>query len=477
MKPKVDSVLPIVKTPTHIRGLDTILNGGLPVGRTTLLAGTAGTGKTVLAMEFIYRGALAGEPAVFVSFEEREEDLRANAQSMGMDLRRLEEAGLLRIVYAAVPHGAVRSGQFDLKGLLAALTGLTAEIGARRLALDAIDVLIRIFDDPRREREELYILHDWVRRHGLTTLLTAKAGSEAALLYPFLDYMADCVLLLDQRMDEQVRTRRLNVVKYRGSGFLGNEHPYLLGRNGAVFLPVSAASLVQADAGRRIPSGSETFDRLLGGGYWSGSCILMAGPSGAGKSTLASLFAKAACQHGGKVLYVNYEQAADAVVRAMAGVGIDLQPFMDSGRLIIQTAMPESAGVERHLLEILETLEQFAPDHLIIDSISAFERMGSQQAAFDLAVRLLTACRDRGITCFYTNQARQPSEVMEIVGHGISSLIDTLVALSYDDDGTQLTRRLIVVKSRGGPHSMRYHGFEITDHGIVFADPQAEGRP
>ena len=224
---------------------------------------------------------------------ERADDLRANAAAMGMDLAALEAAGTLRSVFAPVPHGAVRTGDFEIRGLLAILDGHTRQIGAQRLVLDAIDVLMRIFGYPHREHEELYVLNDWLRERGFTTILTVKSDRETGQAYPFLDCMADCVLLLDQRIDRQVRTRRLNVVKYRGSAFLSNEYPYVLSPRGVVLMPVSSASLEQKTVGRRVSSGSDALDAILGGGYFQGSCILLSGPSSAGSGATPSRSASA----------------------------------------------------------------------------------------------------------------------------------------------------------------------------------------
>lgn len=464
----------IRKIATGNQGLDTVLRGGLPAGRMTLINGGPGSGKTILAMDFLYRGATAGQPGLFVSFEERAEDLRANAAAMGMDIAAMETAGKLKCMHAPVPHEAVKAGEFDIHGLLAILEGHAGALKTNRIALDAIDVLLRLFGKPDREREELHILHDWLRDHGMTTVLTVKANAQQAQRYPFLDYMADCVLQLDQRMAGQVRTRRLSVVKYRGSAFLSNEHPYVITPRGMVLIPVSSITLEQVTPGQRVSSGCKTLDDCLGGGYQSGTSILLAGASGTGKTTLASLFAREACLRKQKTLYVSYEESQAVLFENMASAGINLQPALDSRALRMLTPFPESAGIDEHLLAILEEINEREPDHVIIDTISACERMGSEQAAFDFLIRLITTCRRRGITCLFTNQMPQSGAITHIGGVGISSLVDTLIVLQYHDDGHELRRQLVVVKSRGSSHSMAYHPFTITGDGFAVGKRRPE---
>ena len=468
----------IPKTPTRIRGLDDILAGGLPVGRITLFSGGPGAGKTGLSVEFLYRCAASGEPGVLVSFEERAEGLHANAAAMGMDTRDLEAAGRFKIVHAAIPRHAVASGDFDIQGLLAVLDGHARSIEATCIVIDAIDALMRVFGDPEREREELHALLDWFRTRGLTAVLTAKSDPSGRQIYPFLDYMADCVLYLDQRFEGQVRTRRLQVIKYRGSGFLPNEHPYIIGRGGFVFMPVSSTSLTNKALGEPISSGNESLDAILGGGYLRGACVLLSGASGTGKTTLACTFVRRACRNDERVLFIGLEQSEEALVAEMRSVGLDLTAHLKAGRLTILTAMPESAGVEFHLARFLDALADIRPRHLVVDAVSACRRMGSDKAAFEFLVRLLTACKDRGVTCFCTNQVADHLCPTEVGGIEIASLMDALIALKYAAGEREIRRRLLVIKSRGAAHSMRHHEMIISDAGVSLKRDEAppEGR-
>jgi len=466
----------IPKIPTHIRGLDAILHGGLPKDRTTLFSGGPGTGKTLLAMEFLYRSALAGEPGLFISFEEQAEDIRANVLSIGLDPGNLEKAGKMKVLHFQIPHGAVRAGDFNIQGLLTLIKGNLNALGATTIVLDALDVLMRVFNDPEREREEMYILNSWLREQSLTAILTVKSMAGKKPSYSFLDFMADCIISLDQRITEQVRTRRLNVVKYRGSGFLSNEHPYVISPHGVVLMPVSAVSLEFPAGKKRISTGNTIFDKIIGGGFFQGASILLAGPSGSGKTTLAVTFTRAACNRGEKTLFISFEESREVLVFRSKNIGIDLQQDVDADRLRFLTLLPETAGVEQHLLWISDAIDAFGPDHLVVDTISACRRMGSRSAVFDLLLRLVVICRQKEITCLYTNQIDVMPEVTHISGLKISSVVDTLAALYYQDDGTKICRRLLVVKSRGSNHSMKYHPFVITGQGIdmAFSDNNGE---
>ncbi len=455
----------LAKAATGIKGLDPILEGGLPVGRTVLVNGGPGTGKSVLALEFLYRGALDGEPGVFISFEERADDIRRNGDSLGMNIAALERAGKMTVIYAEPPAAAIRTGDFDIRGLLSMMEGRIRSLAANRLVLDAIDVLMRIFGDPEREREELHILHAWLRERELTALVTVKTAGDRQV-YPFLDFMADCVLRLDQRIEGQVRTRRLCVMKYRGSKFLSNEHPFVITPDGVVLIPVQSINPRKEVVGKRVPSGNETLDKILGGGYQRGSCILLGGPSGVGKSSLACTFVNEVCARGECAVYVSFEESQAELIANMRSSGMDLQPFLDSGRLHCLTALPESAGIEEHLLWIMNALERWNPRHFVLDAISSCKRMGAEHAAFDFIIRLLLTCKSLGITCLFTNQTVEPTGIMHVSGIGVSSLADTLIGMQYVDDAMELQRRLLVIKSRGTSHSLRHHRLMITDRGL-----------
>lgn len=441
------------------------------MGRTTLIAGGPGTGKTALAVEVLARCAARGTGGVLVSFEEPADHLRANARTMGLDLEDLERSGRLKVVHAEVPYGAVRTGSYDIQGLLAMFDGLLGSVDGSVLVLDGLDVLMRLFGDPDREREELHVLHRWLRERGLTAILTAKERSIGLGEYPFLDYLADCVLLLDQRMSQQVRTRRLSVVKYRGSGFLSNEHPYALSSRGIVLLPVSSMSMDRPAPRERIASGVDGLDELLGGGLFRGSTVLIVGPTGAGKTTLAGSMARAACRCGERVLYLGYEESVPTLLGQLVEVGIDLAGEVEQGRLRVLAVLPEAVGVEEHLVETIAEIERFEPDHVVIDAMSACRRMGSAESVMDLFIRLVTICKERGTTCLLTDQTRGDEKVCSTAPIEVQSLMDTLISLELFAVWGELSRRVTVIKSHGTEHSLRTHALSIGGEGMEIGEP------
>lgn len=468
--PPQEKALP--KTPTCIAGLDDVLHGGLPAGRTTLVSGGPGSGKSIMGIEFLYYSAVNGEPGIFVTFEERAEAVRQNALTLGWDLAPLEKAGKLFLFGAHVDPQAALSGDFNVKGLLAIIEGKAKSMGAGRIVIDAVDVLIRLFDDPARERNELYALHDWLNDHEMAAVLTVKSSAEeaAASRYAFLDYMADCVIHFDQRIVEQVLTRRLRVIKYRGSSFISNECPFVITEGGIHVIPISTVALRHQALGSKVSSGHPRLDAILDGGYRRVSSILISGTSGTGKTTLANTFVAGACKRGEKVLYISFEESREAMVSSMLSAGIDLRPALQEGKLRIMTAMPEAMGAEEHLFNKLKTIEAFQPDHVVVDAVSSCKRMGTQQAAYQYVMRLANACKEKGITIIFTNQTEGFREEQEVSGIGISSMIDAVIFLRYIEVGGEINRLLLVMKARGQKHSNQYREFLITDHGIDIAD-------
>jgi circadian clock protein KaiC len=470
---KKSKIEKLAKAASYISGFDEMMYGGLPEGRTTLIEGGPGTGKSILALEFLYRGAMAGKAGIFVAFEERASAVRRNALTLGWDLKILEKAGKLAIIEVHLDPKTIISGDFDLTSLLAIIDGQAKVLGSKRIVFDAMDILLRLFDNISRERSEMYALHEWLLSREMTAILTVKAtdGSELFRRYEFLEFMADCVIRLAQHPGEWVSTRELQVIKYRGSDFGRNAYPLVIQPGGISVIPISEVGLQHKALGPYISSGNPDLDSLLGGGYRLGSSILFAGASGTGKTTIANTFVESACDRGEKVLYLGFEESEESMVETMLSPGIDLHPAVKAGLLKIVTAMPEAYGTEKHLIRTFQMIGEFKPVHVVVDSISSFERMGSSRAAFEFAMRLVNHCKDKGITVILLNQSTGGTDDRQAIsGLGISSIIDAILWLRFVEAGNKLKRVLLAIKSRGSNHSTQYRDFRITDDGIKLSE-------
>jgi circadian clock protein KaiC len=463
----------IRKVATRIEGLDDILEGGFPAGMTTLISGGPGTGKSLIGLEFLYRGAVSGNPGIFLSFEEMGEDIRRNALTFGWDLASLEQAGRIFLMEGEVDPNFLLSGDFSLSGLLGIIEGQSKEMGADRIVIDAMDILMRFFDDPKRQKNEIFAFNKWLKDHRMTAVLTSKNTKEKnSSENAYLDFMADCVIYLDQRVTEQVSTKKLQVIKYRGSGYGGNEYPFIITEGGVNFYPITDLEMRYESDFQRISSGNASLDTFLGGGFQSGTCILVSGPTGTGKTCLVSTFVCSACGEGQRVLFVNFEEDLDGMLANMRSLGIHLSPAIKGSLLQFMSVMPESRGIEEHLFRIISAIQRFRPQHLVIDAISACKRIAGLSAAFDFLVRLVHTCKKEGITVIFTNQSTKSLEDHEISGIGISSIIDTIISLDYDKNGNDVFRILLIRKSRRTRHSNQYHNYILTDNGIKFDTTQ-----
>lgn len=463
----------LIKLPTHIAGLDHVLRGGIPKGAMTILSGGPGSGKTMIALEILYHNARQGVPGLLVSFEEKVEVIRGNARSMGWGLTELEAAGRIRLIHPQIDSHSITAGDFSIKGLLAVLEGKAGEIGAEFIVIDSLDVLLRLFRDPRRQEDECLNLNHWLITRGLTTLLTVKVAQSFRKTeqYGFLDYLASCVISLDQRVTGHIMNRYLLILKYRGSEFNSSEHPFIISEEGLVLMPISYATLDHKRLGSMVSTGNDHVDTIMGGGYRRGAAILVSGPTGSGKTTFASLFARAACERGERVQYVSFEESPATLLQSMSGMDIDLEPYAKAGTLKFLTPSSKVIGLEEHLYRMIKSIEKFRPDHHILDAVSAARRMGSRSAALDFMVRLLDACKKRSILSLCTNQVGQGTTADKFSGLGISSLIDTAMVLNYSWLHNEFARSVLVLKSRGARHSHKIHQFRLTPRGIRFGDP------
>jgi len=463
----------VVKCPTGIAGFDEITYGGLPCGRPTLVAGNAGAGKTLFAMEFLVRGATQfGENGVFVSFEESPDELAKNVASLGFDLHTLEEENKLVIEHIRIERSEIEeTGEYDLEGLFIRLEFAIDSVGARRIALDTLESLFGGLPNEGILRAELRRLFRWLKSKGVTAVITAERGAEGTLTRHGLEeYVSDCVIVLDNRIVEQVATRRLRVVKYRGSVHGTNEYPFLIGENGFNVLPITSIGLDHDASTERISTGVPDLDEMLGGkGYYRGSSVLISGTAGTGKSSLAVAFAKAACERGEKVLYLAFEEAPRQILRNMRSIDIDLAPCLEKNLLKISAYRPTTYGLETHLAVIHKLVKELGPQVVIIDPITNFLAIGTNQEIKSMFTRLVDFLKGDGITSLFTSLTSGGGyeEATEV---GISSVIDTWILLRDVEIGGERNRALHILKSRGMPHSNQVREFILSNEGIRLVD-------
>jgi circadian clock protein KaiC len=462
----------INKVPTYINGLDNILEGGFPKGRTTIVNGGPGCGKSIFSLEWLYRNAIKGQPGIFISFEEHPSDIRQNALTMGWNLSPLEEKGLVFLLDACPKSNMIISGNFDVSGLMNIIHGKANQMKANNIVLDALDILLRLYENQFLEQNDIYTIHHFLSDKEYTTLMTVKTWQHPSMsnMYGFIDFMADCVIHLDQRVVNQISTRRLRITKYRGSGFGRNEYPFSILEHGCSILPISTQGLHHKALGEVISSGNDRLDNLLGGGYRRGSTILISGLTGSGKTTLSCTFIKRICEQNEKVLFVGFEESEGAIVNNLLSPGIDLRPALKNQQLMFLTCLPEAMGVEEHLFRVFQCINNFSPKHLIVDAVSACKRMGGNQAASDFVIRLINICKENHITILLINQSLDGNQLYQISGMEISSLVDTAVVLNFKESKGEINRTLIVLKSRGLSHSNQYREFMITNNGVQLTD-------
>jgi circadian clock protein KaiC len=466
------------KAPTGIQGFDQSTNGGLPRGRTSLVVGGPGSGKTVFALQTLVHGARQrGEPGIFVAFEENSRQIVANAASFGWDLPALERDKLF-FLDARMALGTITAGKFDLAGMLASLGAKVDEMGARRIVFDSIDVLLLLLDDPVLERQEIYRVHDWLSETGLTGLVTARIGTVDPLQserYGFMQYMADCVVLLTHRLEERISLRTVRTVKYRGASFAENEFPAVIGPAGIeVGIAEQLEPRYQAST-ERLSTGIDRLDSMLRGGYYRGSSALVSGAPGTAKSTLCGAFLEAACQRGERALYISFDESASEIIRNLASVNIQLGPHVESGLLQIYAVRTEARSADQHLMKLRALIAEHEPRCMAIDPLSAMIKAGGGVAAMSMAERLLGLTKSRGITLLLTSLLAGSSPEMEGTPLAISTIADTWIHLSYVVRAGERNRALTIVKSRGTAHSNQVRELILSDEGITLTDVYTAG--
>ena len=467
-----DPARALPKVATGIAGLDEVLRGGLPAGRPTLVCGGAGCGKTLMSMEFLVRGAFEfDEPGAYISFEETEHELSQNVRSLGFDVDALVRDGKLVFDHVRVERQEIEEiGEYDLDGLFVRLGLAIDSVGARRVVLDTIESLFAGFSDMAVLRSELRRLFGWLKARGVTTIVTGERGDGTLTRQGLEEYVSDCVILLDHRVHDQVSTRRLRVVKYRGTSHGTNEYPFLIDEDGFSVLPVTSVGLNHAVSVERITTGIPRVDTMLGGeGYYRGSTILVSGTAGSGKTSLAAHFAASVCARGERCLYLAFEESPDQIMRNMRSIGLDLATPVEQGLLRIESARPTLHGLEMHLTQIHRLVEKFDPHAIVIDPISNLSSAGVALDATAMLLRLIDFLKARGTTALLVSLTGGEG-VVEASGQGVSSLIDTWLILRDLEAGGERNRGLYVIKSRGMAHSNQIREFLITDAGIELQD-------
>lgn len=455
------------KAQTGIRGFDQITGGGLPRGRATLVAGSAGAGKTLFAVEFLVHGAREfGEPGVLMAFEESDADLATNVASMGWDLLELQRTNMLVIDSVDVtPADVVAPGTFNLEGLFIRLAAAVDAIGAKRVVLDSMELLFGAVGHDAMVRAEIGRLFRWLKERGLTTVVTGERGTGGALTrYGFEEYVSDAVVALDHRVDEELSIRRLRVVKYRGSFHGTNEYPFLIGEHGFSVLPVTTIGLNYAASAERVTTGLPDLDDMLGGhGIYRGSTMMISGVAGTGKTTVAAAAVRASCERGERCLFSSFEESPSQLLRNMRSVGIDLSPYVEAGLLRMWSERASAFGLESHVVGLHGLLAEFDPSLVVLDGLGSLNRAGSEREVISAVTREIGMLKAAGVTGIFT--ALSHGAVLESSTLGISSLTDTWLQLRNVETDGERNRLVFVIKSRGMAHSNQVREFTLSDHG------------
>lgn len=458
----------LVKVRTGITGFDQITGGGLPQGRPTLICGSAGCGKSLMATEFLVRGATEfREPGVLMTFEETAADIRKNVSSLGFNIAELVARKQLVVDHVFINRNEIEeNGEYDLEGLFIRLGHAIDKIGAKRVVLDTIESLFSGLNNQAILRSELRRLFGWLKDRNMTSVITAERGEGNLTRHGLEEYVSDCVVLLDHRVIGQVSTRRLRVVKYRGSTHGANEYPFLIDRNGMSVLPLSSASMDYKVSNLRISTGIPELDVMLGGkGFYRGSTVMLSGTSGTGKSTVAACLAHATCLRGERCMYFSFEESEAQILRNMRSIGMDLEPHVDAGLLQFHASRPTVHGLEMHLVKLHRLIEEFKPSVVILDPVTNLATAGNINDSNSMLIRLIDFLRKKAITAFFislTSGGKTPEGTDE----GMSSIVDTWLLLSDLESGGERNRGMYVLKSRGMPHSNQVREFLITSRGV-----------
>jgi circadian clock protein KaiC len=465
------------KVPTGIEGFDALSRGGLPRHRTTLLIGGPGAGKTVFALQCLVNAARVQKtPGIFVAFEERPGQIVANGAAFDWRLESLPPKDLFFLDAHLSPE-LVKTGDFDLGGMLAMLTAKKREMGAQWMVFDGIDVLLALLQDPAAEMREIYRIRDWLEQNGMTAIVTAKLEGRhsEAVHYGFLQFMVDCVVRFERREDDRMSTQSLQITKYRGSGYSLAEFPLSFGRSGIEVGACEPAEIDHAASTERVTAGFERLDAMLGGGVFRGSSTLITGVPGTSKTTLAGKFAEAACLRGERTLFVSYDEGADQIARNLTSVGIQLQAHVKSGLLRMYSARTDGISPEEHLIKLRALIREHRPRCMVIDPLTAIAKAGALGVARTVANRLIYVAKDLGITVLVTALSEADDPGAESSGLQISTIADTWIHLSYLVRSGERNRALTIVKSRGTGHSNQVRELLLSKSGPTLTDVYSAG--
>ncbi|SFE18664.1 circadian clock protein KaiC [Spirosoma endophyticum] len=460
------------KSLTGIRGLDEITGGGLPKGRPTLVCGSAGSGKTLFSLEFVVRGALEfNEPGVFMAFEEKAEELSINVASLGFDLDQLQKDKLIKLDHVHIERSEIEeTGEYDLDGLFIRLGYAIDSIGAKRVVLDTIENLFSGLTNQGILRAELRRLFEWLKEKKVTTIITGERGDGTLTRNGLEEYVSDCVILLDHRVNNQISTRLLRIVKYRGSMHGTNEYPFLINEEGISVMPVTSLTLDHPVSSERVPTGIPALDKMLDGrGFFRGGSILVSGTAGTGKTSIAATFANEACRRKERCLYFAFEESPQQIIRNMLSIGLELQEHIDEGLLKFHASRPTLNGLEMHLVAIHKQIKDFKPSVVVLDPITNLITVGSVSDVKSMLMRLIDFLQSEQITVMFTALALN-SIINEQTDEGVSSLVDAWLLVRDIESNGERNRGMYVMKSRGMKHSNQVREFMITNKGLELVD-------
>jgi len=465
------------KLATGLQGFDEISRGGLPRNRTSLVMGGPGTGKTVFALQALVNAARElKQPGIFVAFEEGADEIFANAATFGWRLPALAKSELF-FLDARLSPTVVQSGDFELSGMLAILEAKKQELGAGWIVFDGIDVLLALLQNRGAEMREIYRLRDWLAHNDLTAIITAKIDGEASspANYAFMQFMVDCVIRFDRRLEQGISVRRLEITKYRGSDFAPGEFPLSFGPHGMEVAAPGRAETLNGASTERVSSGFRGLDSMLGGGVFRGTTTLITGAPGTSKTTLAGQFAESACRRGERTLFVSFDEGGERIRRNLTSVGIHLDAYVKSGLLRMYSGRTEATNPEEHLIRIAALLLEHQPRCMVIDPLSAIAKSGALSSARAVGNRLIYQVRDHHITAFITSLVEGNDPQAEATEMQISTIADTWIHLSYLVRGGERNRALTIIKSRGTHHSNQVRELELSAAGLALADVYSSG--